>query len=185
MLQRLTFAFGVLAVLAVAVAPARASITPPGGTFTAVSSSSAITENFGTRQSIRCDQIEISGRVSADGRSISGTIRFGRTGGPGCSHSFLGPMTIQCPGSLTWSSTSSVAGTSASFSLSLDSGFSCTFTAVGFRRDIAGPQAVGGCVTASQGPPTRLQVNCTFPIVQGGTLSVTAALQSNRALTVS
>ena len=169
--------------LAAAAVPAQAAITPPSATVTAISSSSVISDSQGQR--IRCAQIDVSGRVAADGRSISGAFRFGSSSGTTCEHSFLGSMEVPCTGSLTLRSTSSVAATSASLTLSLDRGYNCTFNALGIRRDVSGEQTAGLCVTVSQGPPTRLQVNCTFAVVQGGTLSVTATLQSSRGLTIS
>ncbi len=178
----------ILAVVALAAPPARASITPTNTSVAATSTNSVITEESNGLR-FRCPRVDFTGRTSADGRSISGTVAF--AGDPAtrvtCTDSlFGGSVAVTTSGNITWRSTSSVAGTSASGTLSFDSGFTWTYALLGVPRTIRGPQTPSNCTwTYAQTTGTLFLACTTIAIDGGGELSWSGTFVVRPRLTMS
>jgi hypothetical protein len=113
----------VLSVFAIAAAPAHATITPAAAPFSANSTDSSFSVAPGVVT--LCPTSTITGVTSVDGRSISAVLDYsGNTGtGATCTWTILGassPAIFTCSLRVTLRSTSSVAGSSASFAMEVD-----------------------------------------------------------------
>ena len=171
-----------LSVLAVAAAPAFATLTPAGGAVAATSTNSQLTEGG---ISVRCPRSDLRGRIAANGLSATGTATFTGDGRTTCVESFLGSsVTVTCTGTITITSTSSVAGTSASGDLTLDSGYRCTIRSLAGTRTIDGPQTIRGCVTFTQARQT-LNVNCAGIRTSTGTATFSGSYALSTRVTIS
>ena len=176
----------VLAVFA-AAAPAQATVTPVNSAFTGTSTNSSWTEESnGIR--MRCPRSTFAGRTSADGKSVSGTLDFVRSGAVTCTESIFGSsVTWACRGNITWRSTSSVAGTSFSGTWAVDSGFECAIRpSIGSARSIRGPQTPTNCTwTVDQRTQTLTTVCNTIAVDGGGESGFAASYRVDQRLTVS
>ena len=180
----LLLAAATLAALVAAAVPAHATLTPVNTSFTATSSNSVITHSgFGIRD--RCPLSHFGNRTSADGRSLSGNVIFNRSGAVTCTESFFSSsITVDCVGNATLRSTTSVAGTAASGTLVLDTGFRCEVTS-GLSPDwiMRGPQTPTNCTWTLTQSTQTLSIGCnTIAKDGGGTVSWTAshAITSSR-----
>ncbi len=176
-IRGLLLTVAMLSVLAVAVAPAHATVTPVGSTVSANSRDSRFSGSFG---STTCPTSEFTGTVSGDGTFLSGRLAFSRDSRAGgttrCSDSLGGTFDDPvCRGSVTLRSTSSTRGTSLSGDVVLDRDFECSFRDP-FLGDVTvrGPQTLRGCFTFNQGTQL-LTVRCSLTATVGflGTQTVT------------
>lgn len=182
----LLVATALVAFLTVA-APTHATITPISTTFTATSTNSNWLHTP-SGISDRCPLSHFGDRTSADGRSISGNLISTASGGVTCTDNlFSSSMTFDCVGNLTFRSNASVAGASASGTISLDTGFRCEATvSLGTDWIIRGPQSPTNCTwTLSQGSQV-LSVRCTTIAKDGGgTVHWTGSYRVNQRKTIS
>lgn len=131
--RRLAVVLAAFAALAIAAAPAGASLTAAGGS---MSGSAADTTWDGGV--IRCPTADLTATVA--GSQISARFLFTVTG----TCIYTGAWTlasVTCRGPITFTATSSVAGVRAAGTVSLDLGSSCTFYL-----------AVYGCTSVATGP---------------------------------
>ncbi len=182
----LLLAAATLAILVTATAPAYATITPVSSSIVGSSSNSNLT-HYGTGIRDRCPLSQIGGRTSADGRALSGNLLFAGNGGVTCTESFFSSsMRLDCAGSITLRSTSSIPGSSMSGNIAFDSGFSCTATST-LSPDwtIRGPQTPANCLwTFTQ--PSTLRVDCrTIGKDDGGTVSWAGTYITTQRFTIS
>ncbi len=183
-LSTLAFATATL----VAGAPAQAAATPVSSSISAQSSNANLTdESNGLR--VRCPRANSTGRISADGRSASVGGTFTSGGGVTCTESLFGSsVTVGCVGGgVTLRSSSSVAGTSASGTIFLDSGFACNVSpAIGSGRTIRGPQSPSNCTFTYTQASRSTRIDCRTIAVDGGGESGFAATYTvDQFLTIS
>jgi hypothetical protein len=160
----------VLAAAAVA-APAHATLTPAGAAVegTSVDSGFASSSLF----SIRCPISRLTGAsIAANGLSVSGRWTFEPSAGATCMVTIVGSSSsadIACTGRVTLRSTSSVASTSAVFTLQLDPDFSCVFRSnvYGCSWTMAGPQTSPNAASFSQATQT-LHITTTVSLRGSG-----------------
>lgn len=167
-----------LVVLALAATPALATFTPANVSVTASSTDLNVTDD-GSGLRVRCPRTDFTGRTSADGRSFSGTLAFADP----VARTTCG---MTSSGSITWRSTSSVAGSSASGTLSFNSGFSWNYSLLGAPRTIRGPQAPSNCTwTYAQGVSRAFLTCRTIAVDGGGTLTWMGSFPLSPRLTIS
>lgn len=141
--RALTLTLGAALVLAFAATPAHATLTPVNSAFTGSSRDATFTIDFrGAPITLRCPQTTVTGRTNGTGTAVSANFIFIlRSGGITCVESLFGTsFTITSVGNFTIAVTSSTAGTNASASFSLDSGFQLTFTSITCAYTFRGPQ---------------------------------------------
>lgn len=159
----------VLAVLAVAAAPARASFTVTGGSV----SGSATDATWNA--AISCPRSDLTGTVS--GSQITARLAFAGIPRVSTCRTVWGiSVTIVCTGTWTLTATNSVAGISASGTITLDAGASCGFSYPPCRGSANGPQGPFAGWTYSQATQT---LTLRFRGLRGGCLdspSVTFAI---------
>ena len=154
--------------LAAAAAPAQATMTPFNAALVTQSTNiMLISSGIATS----CPVSTLTGRVSADGRSVTATVdAHGDGRGRTCVDSiFRGSCTVTIRGDFIVFSTASVANTSASFNVSLAANFNATITCPSFSRSVLGPQALGSCATFGQGMQT-LNFGCNAIDTNGTTV---------------
>ncbi len=185
--RHMLVALGVLVIAAVAAAPAHARLTPAGGRFTA--SSTNATFSLGGFF-FRCATSTFSGTISADGSSVSGELHFsGAAGGTTCDGPFLPCEVVTADGrptTVTFRSTSSVAGGSASGTLALDRDFRYTIacgTGGLLRCTLLGPNALGTERWTITGQ--TLSVDGSYPCLEGGLLAFRATYTILERISVS
>ena len=143
---------GMLSVLAVAALPAHATFTPRNGVISATSTDTQLVNDAGNI--LRCPTAEFTGVIDNTGTRISGRLTFSRNATTDCTANLGGgtilPIVVSCPGRITITSTSSVAGTSASGSATFEndaSGVFCHITIPALRCSI---------ILRAQGPLTAI-----------------------------
>lgn len=184
LIHLLVVSVAMLGVLGAVAGTAQARITPVA---TAISATDARSEFRSGGVTVRCPRADITGTIAADGRSISGRIRFDRTATVTCTESLFGSsVRYTCTGSLTLREvSSSVATQSATYDLALDRGFNCTVSSIAPRRDINGPQTARSC-TVLTARNTRLTLTCILDDSTGrGALTFSASFDLDRDLTIS
>ena len=115
----LLLSVAMLSALAIAAAPANATITPVNAN---ISGSSTNTQLLTSAGAIRCPTAEVTGNVNAAGTAIVGRITFSGNAASRTTCTANGGITsasVSCPGDLTLSVDSSVAGSGASGSATL------------------------------------------------------------------
>lgn len=118
--RTVALALALLCVLSIEAASAQASFTPVRGNVTGTAADAAW--NFG----YVCPRADLTGTVTS-ATTISASLTFSPNGRQPCVNSNnRAIMTWVCRGTATFTSTSSVAGVSATGTFSLDSGFACT-----------------------------------------------------------
>jgi hypothetical protein len=173
-------------------APANAALTPVNTRVSATSSDSSF---IAAGHTVRCPTAEFTGRTSADGRSISGTIFFSINTVKRQTCTIAGPVfngsctIVHAGNTITITSTSSIARTSASGDVNLDAGFTITVRCVGGADfSIVGPQRLLGVATYRQSDGslgiTNARPAYTSPL-GNGIATFTAAFSVSPRLTVS
>jgi hypothetical protein len=180
-------AFGSLALL---TAPAAATITPVNGTVTANSTNTALTR--GGILLARCPTSTFAGRISADGRSASGNIDFSNRGATTCGGDFA-PCEVRSSdarNTITFRSTASTAGASATGDVALDSDFTYNVSCLGggLACTVSGPQTIRAAGTSRQGAGRTDSLvtdvrglRCT----EGGTANFTGTYRINEDISIS
>jgi hypothetical protein len=183
-MRGLLLSIAALAVLAVAAIPAHASVTPVNSAVNATSTNSVLTDE-GTGLRTRCPLSTFTGRTSADGRALSGSLTFTSSGGVTCTENLFGSsVDVRCSGTVTLRSTSSVAGSSASGNVTLDSGFRCDITSLAGRRTITGPQTPSNCSWTFT-PPSTLITNCNTIVTTSGEAGFAGTYRATQRFTIS
>lgn len=131
----LVLCIAMLSALALA-APAQATVTPVGATVSGHATNATLTTPSGT---VTCPTAEFTGTVTG-ANNISGRLVFSRSASATCSAFGFVSATVTCVGTVTIAVTSSVAGTSASGTVTLDNGFECSIVLAGCSLTIRGPQ---------------------------------------------
>ncbi len=119
---------------------------------------------------------------------MSGTMTFIlSSGGVTCTESlFATSLTFANTGTMTFRSTSSVAGSGASGTMALDSNFSWTISSAFTRRTIVGPQTPANCTWTYTQVTGVLGVACNTVAVVGGTeTALTGRFRVAQRVTVS
>ncbi len=163
-----------LAVLAAAATPANATFTPVNARISATSTDSSLSSNGGA-VAVRCPTAEFTGTINGTGTAASGTLGFSSNPRNRVDCTAVGQRaTVDCRGLVTLRSTSSVAGTSASGTFALDTGFDCSITvpALVCTLHIVGPQTPTGTWTYTQGTRS-LVVDARTIIIRADRPSVT------------
>ena len=186
-MRGLLLAVAMLTALAVAAAPAQATITPVNTTFSGTSSTTQLRDNQGN--TVACTTADGTGRSAADGRSISLSLTFGKQGGRCTARTALGSGTavVDCGrGLVTLRSTSSVAGRNASGTITLDADFSCSVTATVFgisvTINIRGLQTPTNCTWTLDQASQSLTVNCRTIAITSSTGATSAEFTGSYAV---
>ena len=163
-LRGLLAAATILSLFAVAAAPAHAVATPFGPLSLNAKDGSATFVGLG---SVTCPTSHFTGTVDFGGTSATGSLTYSRSIPPGggdntCRDSFgFSVPDPLCLGNISMVSGSSVAGTSASFTISFQANFRCTF-----RHPLAGdfvingPQTPGGCTATFTQATQIMRLDC-------------------------
>ena len=186
-IRGLLMSIAALVVLAVAAVPAQATVTPVNSAATGTATDAGFTdESNGLR--VRCPRSTFTGRTSADGRSVSGTLDFVSSGGVTCTESFFGSsVRVVCRGNVTFRSTSSISGSTVAGTTALDAGFSCTITPIiGSARTIRGSQSPSNCTWIYQQGTLNFRSVCnTIAVDGGGESSMVGTYRIDQRLTIS
>ncbi len=181
-----------LSVLAFAAAPASATITAgaSGGAVTGTSRNTALSRSG---LGARCATSGFAGTVAADGLSASGELHFSNAAG---ARTCLGTFGVSCdvftsggrPTTVTLRSTGSTAGTSATFTIVLDAGFTYEVNCLGGALicTVSGPQTIRSAGTLRQGTPSTFVANARGIIcAEGGLVDFTGTYTINERITIS
>lgn len=169
--RALLLALGALVVLAVTASPAQARVTPAGANVSATSSDTSLTADDGSAV-IRCPTAEITANVDAMGTGLTGTILFSRGKRLTCeARTPLGTFSVTDigPCRVRLESTASVAGTSASGTITLQAACIIRIAVVGdVSVDAQSCQNAAPNWTLSQATQS-IDVTCSLTSTRGGT----------------
>ncbi len=180
-----------LSAVAMAAAPASARITASAssGRISAISSDSAFTRGG---LGFRCISSTLIGTVAADGLSFSGELDFSNGGRTTCSGTFgvsceaptFGLITTP----ITFRSTASTAGVSATGDIGIDTVFTLAIScpSIGLVCTISGTQTIRAAGTIIQGRPVRFAANARgIRCTEGGTADFTGNYTFFERITIS